>query len=275
MVSIAPATAGCAHRSISFMDTVEDLRMYTLNLATAPRGNRRSFLQTSVLAAATAALSVAGGPAAAAERTSLLVDVGASPLMLPPLPYAQDALAPVISANTVGFHYGKHHKGYYDTIAKLTAGTPMAELTLEQLVVQSAGDTSRATLFNNAAQAWNHNFYWNSLSPRQQTPSGKLAELIQRDFGSLDALRRALATACVGQFGSGWGWLVLEQGHLKVVKTSNADLPFIHGQRPLLTIDVWEHAYYLDVQNRRADYVDAVLAKILNWDFAAQNLSYA
>jgi Fe-Mn family superoxide dismutase len=192
-------------------------------------------------------------------------------LTQPPLPYAADALAPVISEETIGFHYGKHHKTYFDNLAKAVEGTPLAQESLETIVLQSAGVAEKAGLFNNAAQAWNHNFYWESLSPKAQTPSGALASAIDRDFGDLEALKTQLAAASVARFGAGWGWLVLEDGKLKIVSTSNADVPFVHGQKPLLTVDVWEHAYYIDYRNRRADHVGAVVGKLLNWEFATRN----
>jgi superoxide dismutase, Fe-Mn family len=237
---------------------------------------RRNFLRTS----ATLAAVLSGGGLyrnADAHRPASLpiaVDVGHSPLLEQPrLPFAENALAPAISASTLGFHYGKHHKAYFNNLAKLTAGSPLAGMSLEEVVVASSRTPELASVFDNAAQAWNHSFYWNSLSARAQQPSGRLREAIERDFGTLDGLLGELSKACVSQFGSGWGWLVLEVDKLKVVRTSNADLPFIHGQRPLLTIDVWEHAYYLDYQNRRADYVQAVLKRLLNWEFAERNFS--
>jgi Fe-Mn family superoxide dismutase len=229
---------------------------------------RRGFLKVSLLVAGLA--SAARGASAAAEAP---VSVGASPLSQPPLPFEPKALEPTISAETISFHYGKHHKAYFDNLNKAVAGTPLASATLEQIIVQTAGAPDRAGVFNNAAQAWNHNFYWQSLSPTPQAPSGPLAAAITRDFGSADALKTQLASAATGRFGSGWAWLVLDKGALKVVSTSNADLPFIHGQRPLLTVDVWEHAYYLDYQNRRADHVKAVVDKLLNWEFAGRNFA--
>jgi Fe-Mn family superoxide dismutase len=193
--------------------------------------------------------------------------------LLPALPYAENALAPVISANTIGFHYGKHHKGYIDNLNKLVAGTEFAGLTLEKIIVKAAGDTKNTAIFNNAAQAWNHTFYWRSLMPNGGgEPSSDLKKKIDASFGTLDALKKELATAAAAQFGSGWAWLVLEGDKLKVVKTGNADTPLAKGVKPLLTIDVWEHAYYLDYQNRRVDYVAAVIDKLINWSFAADNL---
>ena len=193
--------------------------------------------------------------------------------VLPPLPYAENALDPVISANTIGFHYGKHHKGYVDTLNKLIAGTEFANLSLEKLIAETAGKADRVAIFNNAAQTWNHTFYWRSLRPKGGgEPPAALKQRIDASFGNLDACKKELATAATTQFGSGWAWLVLEAGKLKVVKTGNADAPLAKGMTPLLTIDVWEHAYYLDYQNRRADYVNAVIGKLVNWGFAADNL---
>ncbi len=192
-------------------------------------------------------------------------------LVQPPLPFAENALEPVISAETIGFHYGKHHKGYYDTLNKLIAGTPHAGKSLEQIIRATADDAAAIKIFNNAAQAWNHDFYWNSLSPTSQSPSGALAKAIDRDFGSLDALKAALTKASVDQFGTGWGWLVVDGGRLKAISTGDADVPFTAGQTPLLNVDVWEHAYYLDYQNRRPDHVKAIVDGHLNWKFAARN----
>ena len=192
---------------------------------------------------------------------------------LPPLPYAENALEPVISANTMSFHYGKHHKTYVDNLNNLVKGTDFESASLEKIINETAGKADKAALFNNAAQIWNHTFYWHSMKPAGGgKPTGKLALMIDASFGSFDAFRKELATTTVSQFGSGWGWLVLEGAALKVVKTANAEVPFTKGQKPLLTIDVWEHAYYLDQQNKRAAYVDAVIDNLLNWDFAAQNL---
>jgi Fe-Mn family superoxide dismutase len=195
---------------------------------------------------------------------------------LPTLPYADTALAPVISANTLGFHYGKHHKTYVDNLNNLVKGTDLEGQSLEAIVAATAGKADKVGVFNNAAQVWNHTFYWNCL--RQNgggAPPAKLAQMIDAGFGSFDNFKKEFAQACVTQFGSGWGWLVADGGALKVVKTANAEVPFTKGQKPLLTIDVWEHAYYLDYQNRRADYVNAVIEKLLNWQFAEENLAKA
>ena len=197
----------------------------------------------------------------------------ASKHVLAPLPYAESALDPVISARTIGFHYGKHHKGYVENLNKLAAGTEFAELTLEKIIAATAGKVDKTAIFNNAAQAWNHTFYWHSLRPKGGgEPPAVLKQKIEAAFGTLDACKKELATAATTQFGSGWAWLVLDGDKLKVVKTGNADSPLNRGMKPLLTIDVWEHAYYLDYQNRRADYVTAVLDKLINWNFAAENL---
>jgi superoxide dismutase, Fe-Mn family len=193
--------------------------------------------------------------------------------VLPPLPYAENALDPVISAHTIGFHYGKHHKGYVDTLNKLIAGTELASLTLEKLIAETAGKADKVAIFNNAAQTWNHTFYWRSLRPKGGgEPPAALKQRIDASFGNLDACKKELATAATTEFGSGWAWLVLEGDKLKVVKTDNAETTLTKGVKPLLVIDVWEHAYYLDYQNRRADYVNAALDKLINWGFAADNL---
>lgn len=198
----------------------------------------------------------------------------AAPHVLPALPYAESALGPVISANTLSFHYGKHHKAYVDNLNKLAAGTEYAEMTLEQIIAATTGIPAKVAVFNNAAQAWNHAFYWRSLSPKGGgEPPVALKQKIEASFGSVASCRKELADAAVAQFGSGWAWLALDGSKLKVVRTANAESPATAGMKPLLTIDVWEHAYYLDYQNRRADYVGAVLEKLINWDFAAENLN--
>jgi len=181
-------------------------------------------------------------------------------------------LEPVIKAETVLFHYGKHHKGYVDNLNKLVAGTECAGLSLEKIIAGTVAKPESTAIFNNAAQAWNHTFYWKSMTPKGGgEPPAALKQKIEASFDSVDACKKELAGAALSQFGSGWVWLVLDGGKLKVVKTSNADVPLTTGMKPLLTIDVWEHAYYLDYQNRRADYVNAVLNKLINWEFALQN----
>ncbi len=193
---------------------------------------------------------------------------------MPPLPYAENALEPIITAKTLGFHYGKHHKGYVDNLNKLIAGTDFANLSLEKIITSTAGQADHMPIFNNAAQTWNHTFYWKSLKPNGGgEPPDALKGKIEASFGSVDAFKKELASTAVSQFGSGWAWLVLDGTQLKVVKTANADMPMTMGLKPLLVIDVWEHAYYLDYQNRRADYVNAVLDKLINWEFALQNVN--
>ena len=196
----------------------------------------------------------------------------ATPYILPPLPYAENALEPVISAKTIGVHYGKHHKTYVDNLNKLIAGTEYAGLSLEDIIAGTSGRPENAAIFNNAAQIWNHTFYWNSMKPQGGgEPPAALKKKIEASFDSVDACKNELSAAAVSQFGSGWAWLVLDGEKIKVIKTSNADTPLTMNFKPLLTVDVWEHAYYLDCQNRRADYVNAVLDKLINWDFALSN----
>jgi len=195
---------------------------------------------------------------------------------LPPLPYAHDALAPVISAETLSFHHGKHHKAYVDNLLKLVAGTELAEQPLEAVIAAAVGKPDKVGIFNNAAQIWNHTFFWNSLRPGGGgAPTGAVAKGIDAAFGGHDNFKKEFANAAMTQFGSGWAWLVADKGLLRIVKTGNADTPLTMGVAPLLTIDVWEHAYYLDYQNRRADFVAAVIDKLLNWDFANANFARA
>ncbi len=197
----------------------------------------------------------------------------ATPYVLPPLPYAENALEPVISAKTIGVHYGKHHKTYVDNLNKLIAGTEYAGFSLEDIIAGTAGRPENAAIFNNAAQIWNHTFYWNSMKPQGGgEPPAALKNIIEASFGSVAACKKELSNVAVSQFGSGWAWLVLDGDKVKVIKTSNADTPLTMNLKPLLTVDVWEHAYYLDCQNRRADYVNAVLDKLINWDFALRNV---
>lgn len=194
----------------------------------------------------------------------------------PPLPYAENALAPIISSQTVNIHYNKHHKGYFDSVNKLTAGTPLAEASLEEIILKTykeKANVNNPTLFNNAAQVWNHTFYWNSMKAGGGKPSLVLMDKINQSFGDFDKFKKAFADASITTFGTGWSWLVADKkGKLSIIKTEDADNPMTQKLKPLLTIDVWEHAYYLDYQNKRADYVNAVIDKLLNWEFAAQNL---
>jgi Fe-Mn family superoxide dismutase len=189
-------------------------------------------------------------------------------IVFPELPYPKDALEPHISSRTLDFHHGKHHKAYVDNANKMIEGTDLASASLEAIVKKTAGDASKVGLFNNAAQVWNHSFYWQCLKPNGGgLPSGAIAQKINADFGSFEKLVDELKNAGMTQFGSGWAWLVLNGGKLQVTKTPNADTPLAHGLKPLLTLDVWEHAYYLDYQNRRADYLATVIDKLINWEF--------
>lgn len=191
--------------------------------------------------------------------------------VLPPLPYAENALDPVISSRTLGFHYGKHHKTYVENLNKLITGTEFSDLTLQEIVSATTNQTDKVGIYNNAAQIWNHTFYWNSLSPKGGgEPPVALKQKIESSFGNLDSCKKELASAAMTQFGSGWAWLVLNGDKLEVVKTANSLIP--NGVKPLLVIDVWEHAYYLDFQNRRVDYVNSVIEKLINWGFAENNL---
>ena len=197
-------------------------------------------------------------------------------IVLPLLPYAENALEPHYSAKTIGFHYGKHHKAYVDNLNKLIAGTPMEAKALEEIIMSAVGDSSKIGMFNNAAQIWNHTFFWNCMRPGGGgRPKGDLAARIDAAFGSYEKFADQFKAAAVGRFGSGWGWLVREAGALKIMSTANADTPMTSKQTPLLTVDVWEHAYYLDYQNRRPDFVQAFLDHLVNWDFAAANLAKA
>jgi superoxide dismutase, Fe-Mn family len=196
---------------------------------------------------------------------------------LPTLPYAMDALeSSGMSAKTLEFHYGKHHKGYVDNLNKLILDTPLADHPLED-VIKTSYKEGKAGIFNNAAQVWNHTFYWNGIKPNGGgNPTGALAEKINADFGSLDKFKDEFKNAGATQFGSGWAWLVLENGTLKVTKTANGENPLIHaGQVPLLTMDVWEHAYYLDFQNSRPNFMQNFVDHLINWDFVAQNFAAA
>jgi len=196
-----------------------------------------------------------------------------TPHTLPPLPYAENALDPVISARTIGIHYGKHHKTYVDNLNKLITDTELAGLTLQEIISKTASQANKAGIFNNAAQIWNHTFYWNSLSQEGGgEPPLILKQKIENSFGDLDSCKKELATAAMTQFGSGWAWLVMNGDKLEVTKTANAESPLSKGMKPLLVIDVWEHAYYLDYENRRVDYVNAVIEKLINWGFAEDNL---
>lgn len=191
---------------------------------------------------------------------------------LPELPFAKDALEPHMSANTFDYHYGKHHAAYVKNLNGLIEGTDYETQSLEDIIKASAGNENQVGIFNNAAQVWNHTFFWNSMIPGGGgSPVGKLAAQIDRDFGSFEAFKEAFKKAGATQFGSGWAWLVWDRNKLEVMKTPNADLPMVHGKSALLTCDVWEHAYYLDYQNRRPDYLDIFLEHLVNWEFANEN----
>ena len=195
---------------------------------------------------------------------------------LPTLPYPEAALEPHYSARTFSFHHDKHHKAYVDNLNKLIAGTDLEGKSLEEIIMAVAKDPARTGVFNNAAQIWNHTFFWNCMAPGGGgRPTGKLAGLIDEAFGSYEKFAEQFKAAAVGRFGSGWGWLVVDNGALKIVSTANADNPMTQNQVPLLTVDVWEHAYYLDYQNRRPDFVQAFLDNLVNWHFVADNLAKA
>jgi Fe-Mn family superoxide dismutase len=221
--------------------------------------NRRTFLALSI-----GTTIVANFPAIIGKAQTFSV---------PSLPYKDDALSPVISANTIGFHYGKHHKGYADTLNRIAKGTEFESLSLENVVLKSYKQKNWA-IFNNSAQIWNHDFYWNSMKPNGGgKPSGKILNKINDSFGNWENFRKTFAETTLSQFGTGWGWLCVDKkGKLVITKTGDADVPMTQNLKPLLTIDVWEHAYYLDYQNKRAAYVDAVIDKLLNWEFAEKNL---
>lgn len=194
-------------------------------------------------------------------------------ITLPELPFPKDSLMPFISAQTLDFHHGKHHNAYVVNTNNLIAGSDLENADLETIIAAAAADPSKAGLFNNSAQVWNHSFYWNCLKANAGLPTGPIADAIQSTFGSFEKFVEEFKTAGATQFGSGWAWLVVENGQLKITKTANADTPIVHGQKPLLTVDVWEHAYYLDYQNRRPDYLSTFVDHLINWDFVNENLS--
>jgi Fe-Mn family superoxide dismutase len=236
----------------------------TIQTLPGARLGRRNFL---ALAGAAAASSTLAAPAIAQNRP---------PLELMKLPYDEAALAPVLSGNTVGFHYGKHHRGYVETVNRLVQNDPLGQLPLEELIKTTSINPNRAAIFNAAAQIWNHDFYWKCLKPGGGgAPTGAIKAKIDEDLGGFDKFKTDFAAISNGQFGSGWGWLVVDNGKLALTRTPNAETPMVRGATCLLTIDVWEHAYYLDYQNRRADYTAALIDKLLNWDFANEQLATA
>jgi superoxide dismutase, Fe-Mn family len=230
--------------------------------------DRRNFLKLTLGLGAMAFLDAPGSwsvnRAAAADAI----------IALPPLPYAKDALEPYISARTIEFHYGKHHQAYIDNTRKLITGTEYAGISLNDILLKSGGKPEQAAIFNNAAQSFNHEFFWKSMKPGGGgKPAGRIGQAIEKSFGSPAQFEKEFSEAALTQFGSGWAWLVQDGASLKVVKTANADTPMTRGWLPLLTLDVWEHAYYLDYQNRRGDYIRAYLDHLINWSFAEGNLA--
>lgn len=194
-------------------------------------------------------------------------------VVLPSLPFDKEALEPYISSHTLEYHYGKHHSAYVTNTNNLIKDTELANASLDEIIRIASGNPAKTALFNNAAQVWNHTFYWNSLKPGGGgLPFGAIALKINENFGSYESFAKELKEAALGQFGSGWAWLIMENNKLSILKTSNADTPIAHGKKPLLCIDVWEHAYYLDYKNARAEYVDNVINHLINWDFANLNL---
>ena len=227
--------------------------------------DRRKFLK----------LSAGGGTLALLQMTGISCTAPeGSPIKLPSLPYKADALEPYISEKTIRFHYGKHHSGYVKKLNRMIKRTAYADLSIEAIIQKTRGSAGETGLFNNAAQVFNHTFYWNSMKPGGgSVPGGIIAEKINANFGGYDAFKKAFASAALSPFGSGWAWVVKDGDALKIIKTANADTPLAQGLIPLLTVDVWEHAYYLDYQNRRVDYIDAYLENLVNWEFAKINLA--
>jgi Fe-Mn family superoxide dismutase len=238
---------------------------------------RRQFVATTAAGTALLVARCAGGrsaPPVAPAAAAAPEDTGSGPFQLPPLPWAEDALEPHISARTIGLHHGKHHAGYVRKLNDAVAATEYEGASLADVVRRTAGREDAKGVFNNAAQSMNHEIYWNSMrADGGGDPPAELADRLESSFGSVSAFRERFAAAAAGQFGSGWAWLALDGEDLVVLGTSNADTPVAHAMKPLLTIDVWEHAYYLDWQNRRRAYIDAWLADLVNWDHAVQALS--
>jgi Fe-Mn family superoxide dismutase len=230
--------------------------------------DRRDFLKLSLSLSAMAFLEIPG------SRVISQAAAADPPVGLPPLPFSKDALEPYISARTLEFHYGKHHQAYFDNTRKLIAGTEYAGLTLKEIILKSSKNPDQAAIFNNAAQSFNHEFYWNSMKPGGGgKPAGRIGQAIEKSFGSHAQFEKEFSEAALTQFGSGWAWLIQDGAVLKVLKTANADTPMTRGWVPLLTLDVWEHAYYLDYQNRRGDYIRSYLDHLINWSFAENNLA--
>lgn len=238
---------------------------------------RRDFLVGSLAGAGALALGTQITTRTATASTAapnLMSSTQTAPFSLPNLPYADTALEPVMSAKTFSFHYAKHHKAYVDNLNGLVKdNAELSALSLDALIKKVAGDASKAGVFNNAAQVWNHTFFWNSMKPGGGgKPTGRIADKINASFGDFDKFKTAFSDAAKTQFGSGWAWLIEDGGKLAIVKTPNAETPMAQGKKCLITLDVWEHAYYLDFQNRRPDYITAFLDKLVNWEFAEKNL---
>ncbi len=228
---------------------------------------RRDFLRLSIGAGAFAFAQMATISCTGPQKTKKIIK-------LPQLPYKINALEPYISSKTVDFHYSKHHAGYVKKLNLAISGTPFAKASFYELIKNTYGKDDKKHIFNNAAQTFNHNFYWKSMKPGGGgAPKGKMAEIIKKSFGSYDKFKQEFSKAALTQFGSGWAWIVKEDDKLKVIKTANADTPIAHGLVPVLTIDIWEHAYYLDYQNRRGDYIKAFIDHLINWEFAEENLA--
>lgn len=236
--------------------------------------SKRKFIKNSLILSGAAAVACTVKPVQKAHSfITKPTKLGDNMIQLPELPYAKNALAPYISENTINFHYGKHHQAYVTNLNNLIAGTNLEGKSLEDIIKATANDASKAGIFNNAAQVWNHTFYWNSMKPNGGgTPPSAVLAKIEADFGSFAEFVNQFKTAGATQFGSGWAWLVLEDGKLKVTKTANALTPLTTNAKPLMTMDVWEHAYYLDFQNARPNYIETFLNNLVNWDFVAQNL---
>ncbi len=246
----------------------------TVDNVVPPDASRRRLLGLGGSAVVAALLPTL---ALSADSATLPSPAPLGPYVLPDLPYAESALEPKVSTETLSLHHGKHHRGYVDKLNSLLVGDSRSGKSLAELMRSTHGRTADAAIFNNAAQAWNHSFYWKSLTPSGGggVPGGALAAAIDRDFGGFGSFRSRLADAANSQFGSGWAWLVLRDGKISVEKTGDADNPILTGAKPLLTIDVWEHAYYVDYRNRRADYVASVIDGLLNWKFAEDRLGSA
>ena len=233
---------------------------------------RREFVRTTAAGAAGAALTFG----AAGKILGRGFPPPVAVLTQAKLPYAQNALEPHISAKTMSFHYGKHHAGYVTKANRFLEGTKYKGMPIADIIVETAGKPALTSIFNNVAQIFNHTFFWNSMKPDGGgKPKGKLAGMIDNDFGSYEKFVEKFTAAAKGRFGSGWAWLAADKRHLKIMSTANADNPLTKGMAPLLTIDVWEHAYYLDYQNRRGDFVKAYIEKLINWDFAEANVKKA